>query len=124
VGGPRVRAEQLDQLVQVLGLPNVSLRVAPFSARANPEVMSGRFVILRFPAGGDGRDSEPATVYKDGFTGALYLDKPQEVERYTQAFQSIRDACLVASPPTASCGGAEVMSRNDLLWRSVAQECR
>ena len=41
--------------------------------------MSGLFVILRFPVNGDGRESEPATVYKDGFTGALYLDKPQEV---------------------------------------------
>jgi transcriptional regulator with XRE-family HTH domain len=94
VGGPRVMAEQLDQLAQVSGLSNVSLRVAPFSAGVHPGVMSGPFVILRFPAGGDGQDSEPATVYKDGFTGALYLDKPTEVERYTQAFGSIRDACL------------------------------
>jgi transcriptional regulator with XRE-family HTH domain len=94
VGGPPVMAEQLDQLVQVSGLPNVSLRVAPFSAGAHPGVMSGPFVILRFQADGDGQDCEPATVYKDGFTGALYLDKPPEVERYTQAFGSIRDACL------------------------------
>jgi transcriptional regulator with XRE-family HTH domain len=94
VGGLPVMAEQLEQLVQVSGLPNVSLRVAPFSAGAHPGVMSGPFVILRFPAGGDGRDSEPATVYKDGFTGALYLDKPSEVQRYTQAFGSIRDVCL------------------------------
>ena len=27
-------------------------------------------------------------MYKDGFTGALYLDKPQEVEIYAQAFGS------------------------------------
>ena len=94
VGGPMVMTEQLDQLVQVSELPNVSVRVAPFSAGAHPGVMSGPFVILRFPAGGDGQDSEPATVYKDGFTGALYLDKPPEVQRYTQAFGSIRDACL------------------------------
>ncbi len=94
VGGARVMAEQLDQLVKVSELQNVSLQVAPFSAGAHPGVMSGPFVILRFPVNGDGRESEPATVYKDGFTGALYLDKPQEVERYTQAFGSIQDACL------------------------------
>jgi hypothetical protein len=87
-------AGQLDQLVQVSGLPNVSLRVAPFSAGVHPGVMSGPFVILRFPAGGDGRDTEPATVYKDGFTGALYLDKPREVERYARAFGSLQAACL------------------------------
>jgi Domain of unknown function (DUF5753) len=33
-------------------------------------------------------------VYIDGFTGALYLDKAAEVERYTQAFGGIWDACL------------------------------
>jgi hypothetical protein len=54
----------------------------------------GPFVILRFPLNGDGRESEPATVYMDGFTGALYLDKPGEVERYAHAFGGIWDACL------------------------------
>jgi hypothetical protein len=49
---------------------------------------------LRFPLNGDGRESEPATVYMDGFTGALYLDKPSEVERYAQAFESIWAAAL------------------------------
>lgn len=36
--------------------------------------------LLRFPLNGDGQPTEPATVYADGFTGALYLDKPHEVE--------------------------------------------
>ena len=35
-----------------------------------------------------------ATVYIDGFTGALYLDKPREVEQYARAFGGIWDACL------------------------------
>ena len=98
VGGAQVMAEQLDQLVQISELPNVSLRVAPFSAGVHPGVMSGPFVILRFPVNGDGRESEPATVYKDGFTGALYLDKPNEVERYARAFERIQDACLDEDP--------------------------
>ena len=94
VGGVGVMAGQLDQLVEASRLPNVSLRVAPFSAGVHPGVMSGPFVILRFPVNGDGRESEPATVYKDGFTGALYLDKPNEVDRYARAFERIQDACL------------------------------
>jgi len=49
---------------------------------------------LRFPRNGDGMESEPATVYVDGFTGALYLDKPHEVERCANAFGSIRAAAL------------------------------
>jgi hypothetical protein len=85
---------QLSRLAEVSELPNVSLRVVPYSAGLHPGLMSGPFVILRFPLNGDGRDSEPATVYMDGFTGALYLDKPGEVERYAHAFGGIWDACL------------------------------
>ena len=33
-------------------------------------------------------------MYVDGFTGALYLDKPNEVERYAQAFDSIWASAL------------------------------
>ena len=94
VSGPRVMAGQLARLAEVSELPNVSLRVVPFGAGLHPGLMSGPFVILRFPLNGDGRESEPATVYVDGFTGALYLDKPHEVERYAQAFGGIWAAGL------------------------------
>lgn len=57
------------------------LRVMPFSAGLHAGAMSGPFVILRFLRDGDSIESEPATVYVDGFTGALYLDNPHEVER-------------------------------------------
>ncbi len=56
--------------------------------------MSGPFVILRFPLNGDGKETEPPTVYVDGFTGALYLDKTNEIERYNQAFSDIWDSAL------------------------------
>lgn len=94
VGGARVMAGQLERLAEVSELANVSLRVVPFSAGLHAGVMSGAFVILRFPVSGDGKESEPATVYVDGYTGALYLDKPHEVEGYARAFGSIWDACL------------------------------
>src|SRR5882724_5746430 len=89
VGGPAIMAEQLRQLARVGDLQNVSLRVVPFSAGFHQGVLAGSFVILRFPANGDGRDSEPPTVYSDGFTGALYLDKPAEIDRYAPAFSAI-----------------------------------
>ena len=94
VGGSHVMAAQLDSLADAAGLPNVAVRVVPFRAGLHHGVMSGPFVILRFPRNGDGHDSEPATVYVDGFTGALYLDKPREVERYATAFESIWRAAL------------------------------
>jgi transcriptional regulator with XRE-family HTH domain len=94
VGGADVMAEQLRQLADVCDLPSVCLRVIPFSAGLHHGVLSGPFVILRFPRNGDGRDSEPPTVYADGFTGALYLDKPGEIDRYAPAFAAIWDAAL------------------------------
>ena len=84
VGGREVMAAQLDALAEAASLPNVSLRVVPFSAGRHHGMMTGPFEILRFPVNGDGQDSEPPTVYVDGFTGDLYLDKPAEVERYSR----------------------------------------
>jgi transcriptional regulator with XRE-family HTH domain len=94
VGGTAIMAAQLDRLAEAAGQPNVSLRVVPFSAGLHHGVMSGPFYILRFPLNGDGRESEPATVYVNGFTGDLYLDKAHEVERYADAFESIWTAAL------------------------------
>ena len=94
VGGREVMAGQLDALADVAGLPNVLLRVVPFSAGLHQGMMTGPFVILRFPANGDGTDSEPPTVYVDGYTGDLYLDKPAEVTQYADAFEAIWNAAL------------------------------
>lgn len=94
VGGTDVMSEQLNRLVEVSELTNVALRVMPFNAGLHHGIMSGPFVILRFPLNGDGKETEPPTVYVDGFTGALYLDKPNEIERYSQAFTDIWASAL------------------------------
>ncbi|WP_308416892.1 Scr1 family TA system antitoxin-like transcriptional regulator [Streptomyces sp. AJS327] len=75
-------------------LPNVAIRVVPFTAGMHSGVTTGPFVILRFPVNGDGVDTEPPTVYADGYTGGLYLDKPREVEQYDAAFQDIWETAL------------------------------
>jgi transcriptional regulator with XRE-family HTH domain len=94
VGGHAVMAAQLDRLAEAAGWTNVSLRVVPFSTGLHKGVTSGPFYVLRFPLNGDGQESEPATVYVNGFTGDLYLDKRHEVDRYANAFESIWSAAL------------------------------
>lgn len=89
VGGAEVMAAQLNRLAESSELPNVALRVVPFAAGFHPGILSGSFIILRFPLNGNGADSEPPTVYSDLYTGALYLDKPGEIERYSTAFAGI-----------------------------------
>jgi transcriptional regulator with XRE-family HTH domain len=94
VGGSAIMAAQLDRLAETAEMPNVSVRVVPFRAGLHHGVMSGPFYILRFPLNGDGQESEPATVYVNGFTGDLYLDKTREVERFADAFEHIWGAAL------------------------------
>lgn len=89
IGGEEVMVGQLERLMEVTNYPNVSIRVVPFEAGLHAGILSGPFVMMRFPTTGDGRETEPSTVYKDGFTGALYLDKPEEVSRYDAAFGAI-----------------------------------
>jgi Domain of unknown function (DUF5753) len=94
IGGREVMSQQLGHLVETTELPTVSLRVVPFSIGMHDGLLTGPFVFLRFPLNGDGKDSEPPTVYRDGFTGSLYLDKPHEIERYDTAFENIWNASL------------------------------
>ncbi|MGH3777871.1 MAG: helix-turn-helix domain-containing protein [Pseudonocardiaceae bacterium] len=89
IGGEKVMVRQLERLVEANALPTVSLRVMPYGAGLHHGIMSGPFVILRFPLNGNGQDTEPPTVYVESFTGALYLDKPREVDRYDTAFTNI-----------------------------------
>ena len=94
VGGPQVMAEQLNQLADAALLPNVSIRIVPLRARLHRGVLSGPFAILRFPVNGDGQDSEPPVVYVAGFTGALYLEQPAEIQRYQEVYTGIAAAAL------------------------------
>lgn len=69
-------ATQFDHLVKLAKLPNVSLRIAPFRIFLHHGVLSGPFEILRFPINDNGQDTGPPTVFVEGLTGGLYLDKP------------------------------------------------
>lgn len=85
---------QLDRLTEMADLPTVSLRIVPFGIGMHDGLVTGTFVLLRFPRDSDGKDREPPTVYVDGFTGSLYLDKPHEVERYSAAFERLWSVAL------------------------------
>lgn len=94
VGGTEIMAAQLDRLADAAKLPNVSMRVVPFSAGFHLGMLTGGFTLLRFPLNGSGTETEPDTVYSDSFTGAIYLDKPGELARYSRAFAEIWETSL------------------------------
>jgi len=88
VGGRVTMYEQLTQLAEATSMPKMTLQVVPFDVGAHPS-MDGSFSILGFPDPAD-----PNVVYIEYQTGALYLEKPQEVGRYRLMFDHLRAAAL------------------------------
>ncbi len=81
-------AGQLRHLAEMAVLPNVCLRVAPFSVGTHPGLVTGSFTLLQFPPSGS-TESDTAVVHTAGLTGELFLDKPDEVRRYHEAHATI-----------------------------------
>ncbi|MCF6522119.1 helix-turn-helix transcriptional regulator [Streptomyces sp. JJ36] len=75
-GGPGVMKEQLEHLLKVTTLPNVTLQVAPFEVSA--AAAGTPITILRF-----GEPGLPDKVYLEQLTGAVYLDKQSEIDQYS-----------------------------------------
>jgi hypothetical protein len=90
VGGPEVMRGQLERLLEATKLANVTLQVLPFATGAHP-AMAGAFSVLRF-----GDQELPDVVYLEHLTGASYLEKRDEVERYLDIMELL---CLQAEPP-------------------------
>lgn len=88
VGSPAVMAEQLDRLLKRTALPNVSIRVLPLSAGAHYGALAGAFVMLDFPLG-NRVVPDPSVVYSESVTGALYLDRPEELAVYEKVWASL-----------------------------------
>ncbi|WP_405161841.1 helix-turn-helix domain-containing protein [Nocardia sp. NBC_01499] len=94
IGGPAVMADQLNHLVRVDKLPNVSVRVVPLSAEAYGGLRFGPFVMLEFPRHPTAHLTEPPVIYMQGFTGALYLEKTEEVQQYQLAYADLQRSAL------------------------------
>jgi transcriptional regulator with XRE-family HTH domain len=90
VDSPAVMRAQLERLLELSELPNVTLRVIAYEAGALP-AGNNKFIILRFvqPAVSD-------IVFVEGLTGDLYLEDPRDVEIYNVTFRTLVQ--LAASP--------------------------
>ncbi len=87
VGGPAVMRAQLEQLIGVSIRPNATMQVIPYSAGAHP-AMDSTFNILEFAG------SVPSVVYVEGLVGWIYVERPQDVDRYQQVFEHLRTVAL------------------------------
>ncbi|MGI8328884.1 helix-turn-helix domain-containing protein [Actinomadura scrupuli] len=87
LGGREAMRSQLEHLLEISALPNVSLQVIPFSA-THLAVVGCPFAILRFA-----QPDLPDMVYLEQVTSALYLDRRDDVETYAR----IMDGLVVAA---------------------------
>ncbi|MEV5507602.1 helix-turn-helix domain-containing protein [Streptomyces orinoci] len=87
-GGPAVMRGQLQHLIDLSEQPNVTLQVMPFE-HGGHSGESGAFTVLRFP-----ESDLPDVVYVEQLTGALYLDKAEEVAQYERAMERLRTDSL------------------------------
>jgi transcriptional regulator with XRE-family HTH domain len=77
VGSAEVTREQLQHLLDLAQTPQVALQVLPLRYGAHAAA-GGAFTLLRFA------DPDlPDVVYVEQLVSALYLDKPEHVERYS-----------------------------------------
>jgi transcriptional regulator with XRE-family HTH domain len=88
VGGLVVMRDQLAHIAEVAGLGNVTVQVLPYTAGAHP-AMLGSFTLMQFPDPAD-RD----VVYLEAETGALYLEKQEDVRRYSLILDYLRAQAL------------------------------
>lgn len=88
IGGEQVMIAQLDHLLAVTELPNVTVQVIPFDFGAHG-AMSGPLFLLSFP-----EDDEPDAAYTESVVGIETVGKPEDVA----ALSSVWDETAAAAP--------------------------
>ena len=83
IGGKEVMRAQLVRLTDVAGEANITLQVVPFRSGGHA-AEAGAFTIMRFP-----EVDLPDVVYLEHLTSALYLDKREDVEKYTEVMERL-----------------------------------
>jgi transcriptional regulator with XRE-family HTH domain len=92
-GGPRIMRAQLQHLLELTDLPNVTVQIVPF--RVGPHAAAGGpFTLLRFP-----EPDLPDIVYLEQLNSALYLDQPEDVSDYMAVMEHL---CVQATPASAT----------------------
>ncbi len=88
VGGREVMRAQLERLLEVAALRNVTIQVVPFGLGGHAAA-GGAFTVLRFS-----EPDVPDVVYIEQLTSAIYLDKREDVDHYMEVINNLSTAAL------------------------------
>jgi transcriptional regulator with XRE-family HTH domain len=93
IGGRAVMLEQVDQLIRMSRMGNVTVQVMPFSVGGHAAA-GGQMAMLRFP-----EELLPDVVYQEQIDSAVYLNKPADTVPYWNILNRVATEAL---PPDAS----------------------
>jgi len=88
VGSPAVMSAQLEKILSLMKQERVAVQVIPYEVGAYAAIDSN-FDYLEF-----GSSSLPDLVFVEGLVSHLYLEKPDDLERYREGLEYLRDAAL------------------------------
>ncbi|HET6185917.1 MAG TPA: DUF5753 domain-containing protein, partial [Trebonia sp.] len=87
-GGPAVMRDQLDRILSLIREEKATVQVIPFMVGAYG-ASDSNFTYLEF-----GGTKLPNLVYVETLVSHLYIERPDEVDRYSEALDHLRDSAL------------------------------
>ncbi|WP_280369753.1 helix-turn-helix domain-containing protein [Nocardia wallacei] len=96
-GQPEFFRRQLAHLLDAAGRKGVSIRILPWSVGMHAGMVASAFTLLDFPKDPQGTPLEPPLAYVDTLTGAMYLNKPEEVDAYELVWRDLKKTALSAA---------------------------
>jgi transcriptional regulator with XRE-family HTH domain len=102
IGGSTIFHEQLLHVLQLMALPNLTIRVLPFTQSENIVLVTA-FTLMSF-------DGDPEVVYVETATGGVF-EGDEEAQLYRQIFQQLKSLTLDAEASVAALRQAQERNR-------------
>ncbi|MFE3462022.1 helix-turn-helix domain-containing protein [Nocardiopsis aegyptia] len=107
VGNSRIMAEQLEHLEHLALRHNIDIQVLPFASGVHLG-MAGAFTILDFA-----EPKDPTIVYVSTAADGLYLEQPNDIERYNLAFSNVQGIALSSTESMRFITGIKASMEDD-----------
>jgi transcriptional regulator with XRE-family HTH domain len=88
IGGQTTMGDQIQQLIDLAGRPNIQLQIVPATTGAYAG-LPGAFTLLGF-------DDGSRAYYVEGHSGGQFVDRPDKVREHALRFSLIRGAAMSA----------------------------
>lgn len=105
-----IMRRQIWHLLQATELANVAVRVLPAAAGPHRASVAGAFTLLNFAD--ENGSTPPSIAYSENLTGAVYLDKPSEIDTYDAAWAAI-SAIALNQPDSIALLSEKLKELND-----------